>query len=103
VKAGQLSRGNSNLAATRSQSAITRSISAMEVESAQQHKLSPSGRSEIEKHVLGPLLETEGLKPFHPLLQDVRQQIDDERISCLRDLEKTVFSLAPVSFVPSFS
>ncbi|KAL3453596.1 hypothetical protein BJX65DRAFT_292618 [Aspergillus insuetus] len=95
VKAGQLSRGNSNLAATRSQSAITRSISALEAESAQQHKLSPSGRSEIEKHVLGPLLETEGLKSFHPLLEDVRQQIDDERISCLRDLEKTVFSLAP--------
>ncbi|KAL2814995.1 hypothetical protein BJX63DRAFT_442345 [Aspergillus granulosus] len=94
VKAGQLSRGASNMGATtRSQSAITRSISALQAE--QKHKLSPSGRSEIEKHVLGPLLETEGLKPFHPLLEDVRQQMDDERISCLRDLEKTVFSLAP--------
>ncbi|KAL2865745.1 putative C2H2 transcription factor (Ace1) [Aspergillus lucknowensis] len=96
VKAGQLSRGkNTNLASFRSQSAITRSISAVEAESAQKHKLSADGRTEIEKHILGPLLETEGLKAFRPLLEDVRQQIKDERISCLRDLEKTVFSLAP--------
>ncbi|CEL12010.1 hypothetical protein ASPCAL15103 [Aspergillus calidoustus] len=95
VKAGQLSRGSSQIAATHSQLAITRSISALEAESAQQHKLSPSGRSQIEKHVISPLLETESLKLFHPLLEDVRQQIDNERISCLRDLEKMVFSLAP--------
>jgi hypothetical protein len=98
VKAGQLSRGSSNLAATHSQLAITRSISALEAESAQQHKLSPSGRSQIEKHVISPLLETESLTLFHPLLEDVLQQIDNERISCLRDLEKMVFSLAPVGF-----
>ncbi|KAL4918853.1 hypothetical protein BDW62DRAFT_58760 [Aspergillus aurantiobrunneus] len=94
VKAGQLSRG-SNLAASRSQSAITRSISAMEAENAHKYKLSSEGRTEIEKHTIGPLLENEGLQPFHPILEDVRQQIEDERISCLRDLEKTVFSLAP--------
>ncbi|KAL4782073.1 hypothetical protein BJX76DRAFT_333741 [Aspergillus varians] len=94
VKAGQLSRG-SNLAPSRSQSAITRSISAMEAENAQKHKLSSNGHAEIEKHILGPLLENERLKSFHPILEDVRQQIEDERISCLRDLEKTVFSLAP--------
>lgn len=94
VKAGQLSRG-SNSVLTRSQSAITRSISAMEVENSKKHKLSSDGHAEIEKHTLGPLLENERLKPFHPILEDVRQQIEDERISCLRDLEKTVFSLAP--------
>ncbi|KAL4868925.1 hypothetical protein BDV12DRAFT_168882 [Aspergillus spectabilis] len=94
VKAGQLSRG-STMAPSRSQSAITRSISALEAENAQKHKLSSSGRTEIEKHILCPLSENEGLKPFHPILEDIRQQIDDERISCLRDLEKTVFSLAP--------
>ncbi|CBF83748.1 conserved hypothetical protein [Aspergillus nidulans FGSC A4] len=93
VKAGQLSR--SNLPTSRSQSAITRSISAMDAQSTQRHKLSSEGRAEIEKHVIGPLLEDEKSKPFHPILEDVRQQIDDERISCLRDLEKTVFSLAP--------
>lgn len=94
VKAGQLSRG-SNSVLTRSQSAITRSISAMEAESSKKHKLSSDGHAEIQKHTLGPLLENERLKPFHPILEDVRQQIEDERISCLRDLEKTVFSLAP--------
>ncbi|RDW86598.1 putative C2H2 transcription factor (Ace1) [Aspergillus mulundensis] len=94
VKAGQLSRG-SNLAPSRSQSAITRSISAMEAENARRHKLSSEGRTEIEKHIIGPILEDERLKSFHPILEDVRQQIEDERISCLRDLEKTVFSLAP--------
>lgn len=94
VKAGQLSRG-SNSVLTRSQSAITRSISAMEAESSKKHKLSSDGHAEIQKHTLGPLLENERLKSFHPILEDVRQQIEDERISCLRDLEKTVFSLAP--------
>ncbi|KAL4882811.1 hypothetical protein BJY04DRAFT_186107 [Aspergillus karnatakaensis] len=94
VKAGQLSRG-STMVPARSQSAITRSISTLEAEDAQKHKLSSSGRDEIEKHILGPLIENEGLKPFHPILENIRQQIDDERISCLRDLEKTVFSLAP--------
>ncbi|KAL2829767.1 hypothetical protein BDW59DRAFT_34215 [Aspergillus cavernicola] len=97
VKAGQLSRTR-NLASSglpRSQSAITRSISTMEAADAQKHKLSPDGRAEIERHILSPLLEDEGLKSFHPLVEDVRQQIEDERISSLRDLEKTVFSLAP--------
>ncbi|KAL4952996.1 hypothetical protein BDW69DRAFT_184881 [Aspergillus filifer] len=77
--------------------AVTRSISTMEAmaaESAQRHQLSSEGRQEIEKHIIGPILEDEKLKSFHPLLQNVRQQIDTERISCLRDLEKTVFSLA---------
>ncbi|KAL3482513.1 hypothetical protein BJX99DRAFT_217244 [Aspergillus californicus] len=97
VKAGQLSR-TSNLTPPglhRSQSAITRSISAMEAENAQRHKLSLDGRTEIEKRILTPLSEDEGLKSFHPLVEDVRQQIEGESISCLRDLEKTVFSLAP--------
>ncbi|KKK26236.1 hypothetical protein ARAM_004956 [Aspergillus rambellii] len=95
VKAGQLSYGSNTATLQRSQSAITRSITALEPRDAQQHKLTPGGRTEIEKHILGPLLEDECLKPFHPLLEDVRQQIEDERISSLRDLEKTVFSLAP--------
>ncbi|KAI9370719.1 hypothetical protein BJX61DRAFT_535384 [Aspergillus egyptiacus] len=97
VKAGQLSRGSNPTSSgvQRSQSAITRSISAMASADAEKHKLSSDGRAEIEKHIIGPLLEDDSLKPFHPLVEDVRQQIDDERISCLRDLEKTVFSLAP--------
>lgn len=79
----------------RAQSAINRSITAMEAENTQNHKLSFGGRTEIEKHLIGPLLEEDKLKSFHPLLEDVRQQIEDDRISCLRDLEKTVFSVAP--------
>ncbi|KAL4810252.1 hypothetical protein BDV18DRAFT_55090 [Aspergillus unguis] len=90
VKAGQNSRS-----AMRGQCAITRSISAMDVENTQNHKLSSEGRTEIEKHLLGPLLEEERLKSFHPLLEDIRQQIEDDRVSCLRDVEKTVFSIAP--------
>ncbi|KAL2810793.1 hypothetical protein BDW59DRAFT_168100 [Aspergillus cavernicola] len=45
-------------------------------------------------HVLGPLLEDQEFKPFHPVLENVRQQIDDRRISCLRDIGKELFLLA---------
>ncbi|KAL4926312.1 putative C2H2 transcription factor (Ace1) [Aspergillus undulatus] len=89
---------SANIFSVKASRAVTRSISTMEAmaaESAQRHKLSPDGRKEIEKHIIGPIFEEERLKPFHPLLENIRQQIENERISCLRDLEKTVFSLAP--------
>lgn len=52
---------------------------------------------QIEKFILVPILKESRLKPFHPLVQSVPQRIVNKQIVCLRDLEKTLLWLAPVS------
>ena len=44
-----------------------------------------------------PILKEERLKPFHPLVESIPQLVENEEIACLRDIEKTLLWLAPVS------
>jgi hypothetical protein len=81
-------------------SAITRSAA-----SASSLKNTPalSGRAanRIREHVLRPLLAKPALRDFHPIVRDVPRRIHDREIVCLRDLEKTLVFMAPVSSLPS--
>lgn len=47
-----------------------------------------------------PILKEERLKPFHPLVESIPQLVENKEIACLRDIEKTLLWLAPVSDLP---
>lgn len=81
------------------QSAITSSISAFESNPSERRQLSPTACKHIETYVLQPLLKEESLKPFHPLVRSISTRIVNKEIVFLRDLEKTLLWLAPVSFL----
>ena len=51
----------------------------------------------IHAHTLRPLLEKPSLKDFQPIVLDVPRRIRSKEIICLRDLEKTLIFMAPVS------
>lgn len=51
----------------------------------------------IREHILRPLLANAALKDFHPLVRDCPRRIQAREIVCLRDLEKTLVFMAPVS------
>lgn len=57
---------------------------------------------QIHKHIVKPILREESLKEFHPIIHDVPHRIGNRDIKTLRDLEKTLIFLAPVSS-PFFS
>lgn len=79
------------------QSAITSSISAFDTGSSPKRQLGRAACKQIERFVLVPILKEPRLKPFHPLVRSVPQRIINKQIVCLRDLEKTLLWLAPVS------
>jgi hypothetical protein len=83
---------------SRGLSAITRSHSALVPSSRDAHdSLSGHAAAQIQKLVLSPILRRQFLRDFHPLLRDVPRRIQTKEILCLRDLEKTLLLLAPVS------
>lgn len=51
----------------------------------------------IHEHTIRPLLEKPSLKEFEALVLDVPRRIRSKEIICLRDLEKSLIFLAPVS------
>ncbi|KAL1868701.1 hypothetical protein Daus18300_005835 [Diaporthe australafricana] len=59
--------------------------------------LSSRATNKICEHVLKPLLAKPELKTFHPLVIDCPRRIKEKEILCLRDLEKTLLLIAPVS------
>lgn len=59
--------------------------------------LSKYAVDQINKHIVQPILREETLKEFHPLIKDVPSRIGNKEIKNLRDLEKTLIFLAPVS------
>jgi hypothetical protein len=77
------------------QSAITGPTPSIETQSRPQ--LGLAACKQIERFVLVPILKEAKLKPFHPLVQSVPARIVNKQITCLRDLEKTLLWLAPVS------
>ena len=59
--------------------------------------LSRKAFNRIHEHTLRPLLEKSTLKDFEPIVLDVPRRIRTKEIICLRDLEKTLIFMAPVS------
>ncbi|KAK7739968.1 hypothetical protein SLS53_005562 [Cytospora paraplurivora] len=59
--------------------------------------LNSRATNKICEHILKPLLGKPQLKTFHPLVIDCPRRIKEKEILCLRDLEKTLLLIAPVS------
>ncbi|KAJ6445942.1 nucleotide-binding, alpha-beta plait [Purpureocillium lavendulum] len=59
--------------------------------------LSPKAYRRVHEHILRPLLGEPTFKEFRPLVLDVPRRIRSKDIICLRDLEKTLIFMAPVS------
>jgi len=78
------------------QSAITGPTPSIKTESFRP-QLGLAACKQIERFVLVPILKEAKLKPFHPLVHSVPARIVNKQITCLRDLEKTLLWLAPVS------
>ena len=77
-------------------SAVTRSFSAVGT-SEEKHTLSDYACKQIHDSIIKPILAEDSLKDFHPLIEDVPRRIGEKSICNLRDLEKTLVFLAPVS------
>jgi uncharacterized C2H2 Zn-finger protein len=76
-------------------SALTRSAASSTT--AMLPSLSHRAVNRIREHTLRPLLEKPTLKEFEPIVLDVPRRIRSKEIICLRDLEKTLIFMAPVS------
>jgi hypothetical protein len=59
--------------------------------------LGPKAFNRIQEHTLRPLMEKETLKEFKPIVVDIPHRIRSKQIICLRDVEKTLLFMAPVS------
>ncbi|KAK2593114.1 copper-binding transcription factor [Conoideocrella luteorostrata] len=59
--------------------------------------MSRKATNRIREHIIRPLLEKPTLKDFERVVLDVPQRIQVKEIICLRDLEKTLIFMAPVS------
>lgn len=68
--------------------------------SAAQHVLSEYACKQIQKHIILPIIREEKLKPFHSLVHGLPYRVARKEITCLRDLEKVILWLAPVSDNP---
>lgn len=77
-------------------SAVTRSFSALGA-SDEDHILGEYACKQIHDTIVKPILAEESLKDFHSLIEDVPRRIGEKNIRNLRDLEKTLIFLAPVS------
>jgi hypothetical protein len=76
--------------------AITGSFSALSASDGN-HFLGEHACNLINDTIIKPILAEESLKDFHPLVSDVPRRISEKNITNLRDLEKTLIFLAPVS------
>lgn len=65
--------------------------------SKQQQVISAYAARQVGKHILQPLLQNGTLEDFHPIVRDIPSRIKRREISCLRDVEKALVLLAPVS------
>jgi uncharacterized C2H2 Zn-finger protein len=89
-------RDSINTSITSTHSAVTRSMSSLGA-SEEKHTLGEYACQQIHDNIIKPILAEESLKDFHPLIQDVPRRIGEKSICNLRDLEKTLIFLAPVS------
>lgn len=80
-------------------SAITHSPSPSTMEKLP--SLGPKAVNRIHEHILRPLRAKPSLKDFEPIILDIPRRIQSKEIICLRDLEKTLIFMAPVSQLQS--
>ena len=88
--------------AVSSSSAVTKSHTSLSSGTVPGHVLSQHAIKHIQLHIVKPILEDELLKEFHPLVKEVPTRIGNKAITNLRDLEKTLIFLAPVSQIIQF-
>jgi len=62
-----------------------------------QHALSEYACRQIQRYIISPIVRESSLKDFHPLVQGIPYRVARKEITCLRDLEKVLLWLAPVS------
>ena len=62
-----------------------------------QQTLSAYACRQIQKYLIVPILQEKALKSFHPLVTGIPVRVGRKEITCLRDLEKVLLWLAPVS------
>ena len=62
-----------------------------------QHALSSYACKQIQDHIITPIINEKSLRAFHPLIKSIPYRVGKKEITCLRDLEKIVLYLAPVS------
>jgi len=62
-----------------------------------QHALSSYACKQIQEHIITPILREGTLRAFHPLIRSIPYRVGRKEITCLRDLEKVILWLAPVS------
>lgn len=89
-------RESINTSVTSSRSAVTRSFTALGA-SDEKHTLGEYACKQIHDLIVKPILAEQSLEEFHPLIKDVPRRIGEKNICNLRDLEKTLIFLAPVS------
>jgi uncharacterized Zn-finger protein len=78
-------------------SAITRSAAAHSSTIESLPRLGARASNRISEHIIKPLLTNPSLKDFYPIVKDCPRRIHRKEIICLRDLEKTLIFMAPVS------
>lgn len=83
--------------ATRGRSPGSQSFSSISEAADEERGLSKYAAEQIHKYIIKPILLEESLKEFHGLIESVPARIGGKEIKNLRDLEKTLIFLAPVS------
>ncbi len=79
-------------------SAVTQSVSAVgQDETDGRRGMSPHGYDVIVEQIVRHILKDGSLKEFHPLVKEIPERMRVKIIANLRDLEKTLVFLAPVS------
>ena len=73
------------------------SVSLKTPENGSPHTLSEYACRQIQKHIILPIVRESSLKDFHPLVLGIPYRVGRKEITCLRDLEKVLLWLAPVS------
>ncbi len=62
-----------------------------------QHALSEYACEQIQRYIIVPITKEPTLKAFHQLIKSIPLRVGQKQITCLRDLEKVILWLAPVS------
>lgn len=92
------SKSRTSVAGAQSVSAVSMSAAASSTLALDQVRgLSSRSINRIHEHTLRPLRADSTFKVFEPILIDVPRRIRAKEIICLRDVEKTLLFMAPVS------
>lgn len=91
----RLNPQNHTIAPTSAESGINGAIA--NTHSKTQRALSQYACKQIQEHIITPILKEGTLRAFHPLVRSIPYRVGRKEITCLRDLEKVILWLAPVS------